>query len=52
VIIGSGTAARAAGSRVRNAGWAVALADGLTTKDPNTMMFAYPTGASDIDYML
>ena len=30
----------------------VAIRYGLTTKDLNTMMFAYPTGASDIGYML
>jgi glutathione reductase (NADPH) len=32
--------------------FAVAIRHGLTTKDLNTMMFAYPTGASDIGYML
>jgi len=30
----------------------VAIRHGLTTKDRNAMMFAYPTGASDIGYML
>jgi glutathione reductase (NADPH) len=30
----------------------VAIRDGLTAKDLKTTMFAYPTGASDIGYML
>ena len=30
----------------------LAIRHGLTTKDLKTMMFAYPTGASDIGYML
>ena len=30
----------------------VAIRHGLTTKDLKTTMFAYPTGASDIGYML
>ena len=30
----------------------VAIRHGLTTKDLSAMMFAYPTGASDIGYML
>jgi glutathione reductase (NADPH) len=30
----------------------VAIRHGLTNKDLNAMMFAYPTGASDIGYML
>ena len=32
--------------------FAVAIRHGLTTKDLNATMFAYPTGASDIGYML
>jgi glutathione reductase (NADPH) len=30
----------------------VAIRHGLTAKDLKTTMFAYPTGASDIGYML
>jgi len=30
----------------------IAIRHGLTTKDVKTTIFAYPTGASDIGYML
>jgi glutathione reductase (NADPH) len=32
--------------------FALAIRNGLTAKDLGTTMFAYPTGASDISYML
>jgi hypothetical protein len=40
IVIGTGTAAQAASGRV------------LTVDDLKSTMFAYPTGASDIGYML
>jgi glutathione reductase (NADPH) len=32
--------------------FALAIRNGLTSNDLKTTMFAYPTGASDIGYML
>ncbi len=32
--------------------FALAIRNGLTAEDLKTTMFAYPTGASDIGYML
>jgi pyruvate/2-oxoglutarate dehydrogenase complex dihydrolipoamide dehydrogenase (E3) component len=65
--IGTGTAAQVAAGRLRKAGRSVAVIDhrpfggtcALRGCDPKKMpedlkstMFAYPTGASDIGYML
>jgi glutathione reductase (NADPH) len=72
VVIGAGTAAMGVATRVRSAGWSVAVVDfrpfggtcALRGCDPKKMLisgtsailkktvFAYPTGASDIGYML
>jgi pyruvate/2-oxoglutarate dehydrogenase complex dihydrolipoamide dehydrogenase (E3) component len=76
VVIGSGTAAQVASTRVRKADRTVAVIEilgahivgphadevislfglairhNLTARDLQTTMFAYPTGASDIGYMV